>query len=62
VEIGGLGQATEMLRSMAVLNEYRKLLQLQAELVVKLIESARVPGPSDALNLPGLGARIDVHI
>lgn len=62
MEIIGAAQAAEVIYSIAVLNEYRKLLQLQGELVVELIESARVPAPSDGFGGYGLGATIDIRV
>lgn len=62
MEIAGAVQATNISYSTAVLRECRKLLQLQGELVVQLIESARVPAPRDGFQSAGLGEIIDIRV
>jgi len=62
MEIAGIGQASDAANAVAVLMEVKKLMELQGELIVKLIESAKVPGPSDRTSVPGLGGRIDFHV
>ncbi len=62
IEHMGLAQTSELTRTVAVISAYKKLMQLQGELVVKLIESAAVMKPSDTLQTPGLGGRIDIHV
>ena len=60
--IAGISQGSEADQTANIASEVKKLLQLQGELVVKLIESAQVPGPGDRSSVPGLGIRLDVHI
>jgi hypothetical protein len=60
--IAGIGQGADANPAANVATEVKKLLELQGQLVVKLIESAQVPGPQDQSSIPGLGMRIDLHI
>jgi len=62
METAAIGQMGEVDRTALVAREVRKLLELQGELIVELIESARVPGPSDTSSVQGMGSRIDIHI
>ncbi len=62
MEIVGMGQGSEVEQTGNIASEVKNLLQLQGELVVKLIESAQVPAPGDRSTVPGLGIRLDVHI
>jgi hypothetical protein len=62
MEIVGIGQGSGAEQTGNIATEVKKLLQLQGELVVKLIESAQVPNPGDKSSVPGLGTRLDVHI
>ncbi len=62
MEVSGIEQAGITGYQVAVVQEMRELLQLQGELVVKLIGSSKVPGPSDIMRLPGLGESVDFHI
>jgi hypothetical protein len=61
METAAIGQAGETDRT-AMVSEVKKLLELQGELIVELIDSARVPGPSDTSSVMGMGSRIDIHI
>jgi len=62
METAAIGQVGETDRTAMVASEAKKLLELQGELIVELIDSARVPGPSDTSSVPGMGIRIDLHI
>ena len=44
-----------------VTKQIKNLMELQGEMVVKLIQSSNVPGPSDLLETPGMGGRLDIH-
>ncbi len=62
MELTGIEQGASLERTIAVINQFKKLMQLQGELVVQLIDSAKVPGPQDTSKIRGLGARVDLHI
>lgn len=62
METAGIPQSNRLIQTVSVLSEYKKLMELQKEMVVKLIESASVPLPSNNIRLPGLGNRIDILI
>lgn len=49
--------------SQAVLisEQLKNLVELQGELIVELINSSKVPGPSDISTAPGMGVRLDIH-
>lgn len=62
METAGIGLPADAEQSMILVQQLKRLLELQGELVVKLIESSGVPGPSDTSVVPGMGAGIDVHV
>jgi hypothetical protein len=61
MQIAGTGSGMEIVRLVQTTQEIKKLLELQGEMVVKLIESSRVPGPGDMSVASGLGTVIDIH-
>jgi len=62
MQIAGIEQSSEQTYNNAVVRELRKLLELQGDLMVELIDSARVPGPSDGTSVPGKGFHVDIHV
>lgn len=62
METMGIPQSTQLIQTVSVLSEHKKLMELQKEMVVKLIESASVPPPSNNIRHHGLGNRIDILI
>lgn len=62
METAAIGHVGEMDRTAMVVSEVKNFLELQGQLIVELIDSARVPGPSDTSSVPGMGIRIDLHI
>ena len=62
METSGVGQTGETDATALIVRQMRKLLELQGELVVNLIDSAKVPGPQDTSKAHGLGGRVDFHV
>lgn len=62
MEISGIGQSPDIDSSAGAVSDVKKLLELQGQMILKLIESAQVPGPQDQATVSGLGTRIDLHI
>jgi len=62
MEISGIGQSPDIDSSAGAASDVKKLMELQGQMILKLIESARVPGPQDQATVSGLGTRIDLHI
>ena len=53
--------STAVTQAALVTKQVKNLIELQGEMVVKLIQSSNVPGPSDLLETPGMGGRLDIH-
>jgi hypothetical protein len=58
MEINGLQSAGELQRTAIMVNQVRKLMELQGEMVAKLLESARLPGPSETSARTGIDIRV----
>ena len=44
----------------ATVSQVKKLMHLQGDMALKLIESAKVPNPQTKSLEPGLGANVDI--
>ena len=62
MEIAGIEQSAESSETAHLFKKAKNLLELQGEMVVQLLESAKVPSPADISVIRGLGARIDIHV
>jgi hypothetical protein len=62
MDTSGVQGTTDIQYQVAVVSQYKKLLELKGAMIVKLIESAHVPGPSENISLPGIGAGIDIRV
>ena len=62
MELAGIGQTAESTQVVYLYRQLKSLLELQGELVVQLLASAKVPGPADKSESYGLGSRIDIHV
>jgi hypothetical protein len=62
MELSGIEAAASAInREIIIARQVRDLIELQGEMVVKLINSSKVPGPSDFSDTPELGGRLDIH-
>ena len=61
MELAGIGQTAESTQVVHIYQQLKSLLELQGDLVVQLLASAKVPGPADKSISYGLGTRIDIH-
>lgn len=62
MEISGLQSAGDLQRIVMMVNQTRKLMELQGAMVAKLLESAKVPVPSETNVLTGGEAGIDIRV
>jgi len=62
MELAGIEKSAELSQVVNLYRQLRSLLELQGELVVQLLKSAKVPGPADKSVSYGLGSRIDIHV
>jgi len=60
--LDGIGQSGESTQTGNIFQQVKNLLELQGELIVELLESAKVPGPADTSVSRSLGTRIDIHV
>lgn len=60
--ITGIEAATQGIeKAVLITSQHKKMMELQGEMIVELINSSKVPGPSDLLEIPGMGGRLDIH-
>ena len=62
MELAGIGLTAESTQVVHLYRQLKSLMELQGELVVQLLASAKVPGPADKSVSYGLGTRIDIHV
>jgi len=62
MEISRMQGTTDVQRIVAVVSQSKKLMELQGAMILKLIESAAVPSPSNNISTPGMGTGIDIRV
>jgi hypothetical protein len=62
MRVSGIEQAAQTLEIAQAQNELKSLMELQGELIVKLIESSKIPGPTDRTTDSEMGKKFDFHI